>query len=96
MPITNGHIERVFSSLKLLKIDLRSRLSEENLDDLLKISVHRPLLHNWDSPSTVCLWWKDKQHRQVGDRTASPGENNAVQSAEEHFHLHDWQQFLNS
>ena len=90
MPITNGHVERVFSSLKRMKTDLRSSLSENHLDDLLNISVDEPLLQNWDSTSAVRLWWKDKQRRQVGDRTASPCESNAVQSAEENFDLCDW------
>ena len=71
MPIINGHVERVFSSLKRIKTDLRSSLSEDHLDDLLKISVDGPLHQNWDSISAVRLWRKDKQRRQVGDRQNS-------------------------
>ena len=82
-----------FSSLKRIKTDLRSSLSEDHLDDLLKITVDGLLLQNWDFTNAVCLWWEDKQRRQVGDRTASPGESNAIQSAEEHFDFYDWQTF---
>ena len=73
MPVVK--IEMFFSRIKT---DLRSSLSEDHLDDLLKVSVDGPLLQNWDSTSAVRLWLEDKQRRQVGDRTASPGKSNAI------------------
>ena len=46
IPVTNGHVERVFSTLKHIKTNLQSSLSEDHLDDLLKISVDGPPLGN--------------------------------------------------
>ena len=44
LPISNGHLERVFSHMKLIKGERCSSLSEDRLDDLLRISVEAPLL----------------------------------------------------
>ena len=63
IPVSNGHLERVFSQLKLIKSDRRSRLGNDNLDNLLRIKVDAPPLLQWDSTGVVNLWWKDKTRR---------------------------------
>ena len=63
IPVSNGHLERVFSQLKLIKSDRRSRLGDDNLDNLLRIKVDAPPLLQWDSTGAVNLWWKDKTCR---------------------------------
>ena len=57
-PMSNGRVECVFSTLKLIKTDHRSNLSENHLDDQLRISVDGPPLNKWDSSGAVGLWWK--------------------------------------
>ncbi len=47
LPMANGCVERIFSSLKLIKSNRRNCLSENRLDDLLRIAV--------DGPDHPCL-----------------------------------------
>ena len=63
LPIANGHVERCFSQLKLIKNSRRTCLGEETLDDLLRINVEGPPLVDWDATSAVELWWKEKVRR---------------------------------
>ena len=49
---TNGQVERVFSTLKVIKTDRRNQLSENSLDDLVCIAVEMDLylhsgMQNW-------------------------------------------------
>ena len=60
IPISNGHLERMFSQLKLVKSDRCSRLGEESMDNLLHIELDAPPLEHWDA---LNLWWKDKTRR---------------------------------
>ena len=46
LPMSNGHLERVFSQLKLIKINRRTRLGEDTLDRLIRINVEGPLSLN--------------------------------------------------
>lgn len=61
LPMSNGHVECAFSSLKLVKTNLRNKLSENHLDDLLRIAVDSPPLSQWDASGAIQLWWKDRQ-----------------------------------
>ncbi len=63
LPMSNGHLERVFSQLKLIKGDRRSSLGEDRLDHLIRIGVEGPPLSQWDSSGAVELWWQDKTRR---------------------------------
>ena len=63
LPISNGHLERVFSQMKLIKGERRSSLGEDRLDDLLRISVEAPHPSTWDASGAVELWWRDKTRR---------------------------------
>lgn len=71
-PVTNGHLERVFSTLKLIKTNRRSSLGEDKLDHLIRIAVDGPPFNQWDATDAVHLWWKSKQRRQVQDSRAAP------------------------
>ena len=72
LPVSNGRVERVFSSLKHIKSNCRTCLSENRLDDLIRIAVEGPPLSQWDATGAVHLWWKDKQRRNIGDTRAPP------------------------
>ena len=72
-PMSNGRVERVFSSLKVIKTDRRSRLGEDRLDHLVRIAVDGPPFHQWDATDAVQLWWKSNtQRRQMQDTRARP------------------------
>jgi len=42
LPISNGNLERVFSQLKLIKLNRRTCLCEDTLDHLIRINVKGP------------------------------------------------------
>jgi len=44
LPISHGHLERVFSQLKLIKLNRRTCLCEDTLDHLIRINVEGPPL----------------------------------------------------
>ncbi|KAJ8412747.1 hypothetical protein AAFF_G00116980 [Aldrovandia affinis] len=50
-------VERSFSSMKRIKSDWRSCLSNEMLNCLLQISVHGPPAQHYDSVKAVTKWW---------------------------------------
>ena len=44
LSVFNGHLERVFSQLKLIKGERRTSLGEDRLDQLIRINVEAPAL----------------------------------------------------
>ncbi len=69
--MSNGHVERLFSILKLIKTDRRNSLSEDHFDDLLRVSVDGPPLDKWQATGAIELWWKSKQRRSETQRSQS-------------------------
>ena len=102
LPMANGHVERLFSSLKLIKTDRRSCLGEDHLDHLVRISADGPPLAEWDETAAVQLWWKSKTRRQVGDTRAPPkqqpssSKDDSMETDIEPyaFSLDDWESFI--
>ena len=80
-------MERTFSILKLIKTERRNSLSEDHLDDLMRISVDGPPLSQWDATPSVHLWWKDKQRRVGGhkpDRASTSSSSSSSSNTNEH------------
>ena len=50
-------MERIFSLLKLIKTDRRTRLHHSTLSDLLEIPVEGPSLSNFSPKQAVEAWW---------------------------------------
>ena len=48
LPIGTASVERSFSQVKLIKTRLRSRLSDSNLEHLMKIAIEGPQLTDVD------------------------------------------------
>ena len=69
---SNGHLEQVFSTLKIIKTERRTSLGEEQLDNLLRIAVDSPPLSDWEPTGAVKLWWKVQQRITVQDSRAPP------------------------
>lgn len=59
LPFSNGRVEQIFSSLKVIKTSNRASLRTSTLDDLLEISIEGPPLSDFSSTSAIDLWWKD-------------------------------------
>ena len=59
LPFSNGSVERMFSSLKLIKTDRRTRLNCDTLSDLMEIHVEGPSLERFSADQAVKAWWED-------------------------------------
>ena len=60
---SNGKLERVFSLLGVIKVDKRSQLSNQTLDDLLLLNSDRIPLDKFDPNPGIDLWWSAKARR---------------------------------
>ena len=101
LPMSNGRVERIFSTLKVIKSDRRTCLSENHLDNLLRISVDGPPPSKWDATGAVRLWWNDKLRRNVGDSRKPPKRTSSAPSTSSdtgpsgyELNLDDWDSFL--
>ena len=56
LPASSAEVERGFSKLKLVKTDVRSRLVETSLNDLLSIKLLSPPVNEFDPTPAVILW----------------------------------------
>ena len=52
-------MEQIFSCLKIIKTNIRTRLNTSTLDDLLEIFVEGPPFKDFSADSALELWWKD-------------------------------------
>ena len=58
LPFSNGKVEQIFSSLKLLKTANRTTLRTSTLDDLLEINIEGPPMSDFSPTHAIDLWWR--------------------------------------
>ena len=63
IPASNGKVERVFSTRNIIKVENRSLLSNESLDDLLLLNTDKIPLSSFNSETAIELWWSDMTRR---------------------------------
>ena len=63
LPASNGKLEWVFSTLGTIKVDKRSRLSNQALDDMLLIKNNDIPLVKFSPDPCIDLWWQAKVRR---------------------------------
>lgn len=59
LPFSTAKVERLFSTLKIIKNERRTNLSCSTLNDLLEVNTEGPTLSNFSADSAVDLWWSD-------------------------------------
>ena len=97
--MANGHLERVFSRLKLIKSNRHTCLREDTLDQLLRVNVEGPPLAEWDATGALELWWKEKTRRvdhkdsRAPPTVSRPQEDETVHE-ESVFSLDDWENWI--
>ena len=108
LPMSNGHLEQVFSQLKLIKVNWHTCLKEDTLDRLIRINVEGPPLSKWNVSCAFELWEKAKVQRvnckdaQSRHGSASaPSTSTSTDSSEsevqtDHFSLDDWEEWIDS
>ena len=102
LPVSNGRVERIFSQLKLIKTSNRTCLSEDTLDQLVRISVEGPPLSQWNASGAISRWFSDK-HRRLNQRPKELTTTSAQPTSQAHsstesdvqvFDLEDWQTWM--
>ena len=87
LPFSNGIVERIFSTLKIIKTEKRMNLSINTLRDLLEIKIKGPPFDKFIPKPAVELWWKDcKTIRRVNQfprKEYSPREGSSPTAATE-------------
>ena len=63
LPVSNGKLERVFSTLKLIKLGKRSLLANDMLDDLLVPNTDCVPLKEFKPDRSIHMWWNAKTRR---------------------------------
>ena len=83
LPLSNGHLERVFSQMKLIKNDHRINLTENRLDELFRmINCCGPPIDQWDPLKAISEWYKEKTQR-VTATTRRPTSSRAQRESDE-------------
>ena len=67
LPVSNAAVERVFSRINIIKSKSRCSLSEDRLDELVRIAIDGLPLKQWDASLAIKLWWSDKQRSPQSD-----------------------------
>lgn len=102
LPVSNGKLERVFSTMKLLKVEKRSQMENDTLDDLLAINIDRVPLNEFNPDPCINRWWDAKHRRpnqkprklyKTGSNDRDKEANNASSSDDETLILDDWDDF---
>ncbi|KAL5487067.1 hypothetical protein EMCRGX_G019626 [Ephydatia muelleri] len=102
LPVSNGKLERVFSTMKLLKVEKRSQMGNDTLDDLLAINIDRVPLNEFNPDPCINRWW-DAKHRRPIQKPRKPYKTGSSDkdkeaidvssSDDETFMLDDWDDF---
>ena len=102
LPVSNGKLETVFSTMKLLKVEKRSQMGKDTLDDLLAINIDRVPLNEFNPDPCINRWWDAKHRRPIqkprkpyktGSSDKDKEGNNVSGSDDETFMLDDWDDF---
>jgi len=63
IPASNGKVERIFSICNAIKVENRTLLSNESLDDLLQLNTDKVPLNSFNPERAIKLWWNDTTRR---------------------------------
>ena len=80
LPVSNGKLERIFSTLKIIKVDRRSTLGNDSLDDLLAVNSELVPLKEFNPDHSIQLWWSAVT-RRPNQRSRKAYKKRSVSSA---------------
>ena len=95
LPFSTAKVERLFSTLKIIKNERRTNLSLSTLNDLLEVNAEGPTLSNFSPDSAIDLWWTDcfsgrrvnqkhrKEYRKQKQRSTSAASDSEEESETE-------------
>ena len=101
LPISNGKLERIFSVLKIIKVDRRSSLGNNSLRDMLTVIADGVSMKDFDPDPCIELWWKaksrkldQKKRKEYRKRTAQDNDSENSSDESKAFILDDWDNWL--
>ena len=105
LPFSNAHVERLFSTLKVIKTNRHTKLESTTLSDLLEIQVEGPPLDSFSANDAVSLWWKDccttrrtnqqpRKEYACRSRESGPTSTSTTEISEDNFTLDDWDEWF--
>ena len=106
LPFSSGQVERIFSTLKVIKTDRRTRFHTSSLCDLLDISVEGPGLGDFSPDRAIELWWKDcattrrvnqsarKEYRPRQSASGATSSSTTEEEEDEELALNDWDKWF--
>ena len=65
LPVTTATVERTFSSMKLIKTRLRSRMGESTLDHAMRVCIEGPERLSNDTLEEVIQNYKQSKKRKL-------------------------------
>ena len=68
LPVSNAHVERLFSLMNRIKTDGRASLSKDRLSSLIRICMEGPLPEDFDPMSPIKLLANDVQARRPNQK----------------------------
>ena len=94
-------LERIFSVLKLIKVNRRSSLGNETLKDLLMLNTDGTSMENFNPDPCIDLWWQaktrrpdQKKRKKYNKREGCESETENSSSDDDTFLLDDWDNWL--
>ena len=101
---SSGCVESIFSTLKIIKTDRRTRLNNSTLGDLLDVSVEGPEIKDFSPDRAIDAWWSDcattRRVNQRARKTYRPRQSASgdtdLSSEEEELALSDWDRWFDN
>lgn len=85
----------------MIKLNRRTSLGEDTLDQLIRINVEGPHLSKWDASGALELWFKEKirrvNHKETHSKRASgpsTSTDTEADSVTDSFSLEDWEDWI--
>ena len=91
-------LREFFSTLKVIKVDKRSSLGNDLLDDLLVLNTDRVALKDFNPDHSISLWWSDKTRRpnQQPRKKDNKDSEEAHSDSENDLILDEWDVWMDS
>ena len=99
LPFSTAKVERLFSTLKIIKNERRTNLSCSTLNDLLEVNTEGPSLNDFSADAAVDLWWSDcltgrrvnqKPRKEYCQRRKENSEHSESEESENELELQQW------
>ena len=99
LPFSTAKVERLFSTLKIIKNERRTNLNCSTLNDLLEVNTEGPTLRDFSAEAAVDLWWTDcssgrsvnqKPCKEYRRRARETSEHSESEESEHELDLQQW------